>query len=165
NPVDGTSTGACNTNGDAPTSTAPTPYKACPAGSDAGQPKGGGVCVPDSALAKASDPKSPIYNPALGGLKQDNCATGEKCVPAQKAKDPTFCATHCTTSTTTQGLGPAGVYKNGGCQPAYVVFDVAGSAGITISTGGTGCAAGELCAPCQDPLNSVPTQKPSGACY
>jgi len=165
NPVDGTSTGACTQGTDKPTTTAPTPYKTCPTANDAGEPAGGGVCVPSSALKNASDPNSPIYNPALDGLKQDNCATGEKCVPVAKAKDPTYCAKHCTTSTTTQGLGANGVYNNGACQPQYVVFDVAGAAGVQISSGGTGCPTGELCAPCQDPLNAVPTQKPSGACY
>lgn len=160
NPIDGTSTGACNTGTDKPTTTAPAPYKECPAANDAGEPVGGGLCVPSSALTKASDPKSPIYNPAIGGLKQDSCATGEKCVPAKKAKDPFFCAEHCTTSPTTQQGGAQ--YKNGGCQPQYVIFDVAGTAGITISTGGSACPTGELCAPCQDPLNPG---SPSGACY
>lgn len=160
NPVDGTSTGSCNTNGDAPTSTAPTPYAKCPAANDAGQPVGGGLCVPASALATAKDPKSPIYNPAINGLKKGSCAAGELCVPEAKAKDPTHCSPHCTTGSTVMALGT--LYKNGACTPEYVIFDVAGASGIMFSSGGTGCSAGELCAPCQDPLNPG---KPSGACY
>jgi hypothetical protein len=161
-PVDGKSTGACNTGTDMPKNAAPMPYKLCPEGGDAGaQPyKGGGLCVPSSVVAKLSDKTSPLYNPAIPGLKQDNCAMGESCVPALKAANPGYCSMHCTTATTLTNAG----YANGACTPIYVVFDTNGSAGVTIASGAgaTMCGTDELCAPCKNPLTGG---TPSGACY
>ena len=161
NPTDGSSTGVCNEGSDLPSQPAPEPYAPCPADNDAGNPIGGGLCVPESALARLRDPHNPAYDPAIdASFKQDSCASGDKCVPARKALDPGFCAAHCTTSPTMQSIGAA--YMAGACTPAFVMFDVAGTAGVTILTGGIGCPAEELCSPCQDPLNPG---LPSGACY
>jgi hypothetical protein len=162
-PVDGKSTGACNTGTDTPKNAAPAPYTACPEGGDGGtQPyMGGGLCVPGSVVDKLSDMTSPLYNPAIPGLKQDNCAMGEKCVPALKAANPGYCSEKCTTSMTLASIG----YKNGACTPLYVIFDTNGMPGIQIANGAgasTCMNANELCAPCGNPLTGG---TPSGACY
>jgi hypothetical protein len=110
-----------------------------------------------------SDPKNPLYNPAIPLLHQDNCADGEKCVPAAKAADPGHCSVHCSTVSALAGFG----YPQGACTPKFVIYDTNGAQGITIAqgTGGTtatGCQADELCAPCGNPIM---TGMPSGACY
>jgi hypothetical protein len=163
NPVDGKSTGACNTGTDAPVKPAPAPYVACPAGNDTGQEKGGGLCVPESVVNKLSDKANPLYNPAIPGLLQDNCATGEKCVPALKAANPGYCSVHCTTSDTLRSINKD-QFGPGACTPQYVIWDTNGSSGVQIvsGTGTTACGTGELCAPCANPLTGG---SPSGACY
>lgn len=163
-PVDATPTGACSMkSGDAPAAPAPAAYATCPKGVDGGEPNGGGSCVPETALTKLTDSTNAYYNPSITGLKQDNCATGEKCVPTKKVADPGYCFPKCTTSTVTVTIGGGGAdYMFGACSPAYVVFDVAGSSGVTVSTGGGPCAAGSLCAPCKNPLAQG---APSGSCY
>jgi hypothetical protein len=163
NPVDGKSTGACNTGTDMPAKAAPMPYKQCPEGGDAGaQPyKGGGLCVPGAVVDKLSDKMSPLYNPAIPDLKQDNCAMGEKCVPALKAANPGYCSQKCTVA---MALAAAG-YGEGACTPTYVIFDTNAAAGVTIvkGPGASMCDnADELCAPCKNPLKGG---IPSGACY
>jgi hypothetical protein len=89
NPVDGKSTGACNTGTDMPVKPAPTPYKTCPEGNMDGQNAGGGLCVPSSIVSKLSVQcldvpvpvppapcvkPNPLYNPAIPGLKQDSAS-------------------------------------------------------------------------------------------
>lgn len=168
-PVDGKATGACSMKtGDSPADAAPTPYKSCPAGNDAGQPVGGGLCLPGGLLTALTDKSNAYYNPSIPGLKQDNCANGEKCVPEKKVADPGYCFPRCTTSdfTVTAGGGDP-TYRAGTCDPAYVIYDVAGAIGIQVSTGGGPCDADSLCAPCKSPINT-PTAgmgDPSGACY
>jgi hypothetical protein len=182
NPVDGTSTGACNTGTDMPAKPAPTPYKACPEGNDMGQEKGGGLCVPQSTISKLSvecldNPapatpaqcvkRNPLYNPAIPGLRQDNCADGERCVPAKKAQNPGYCSKKCDTATQLRQIDMT-VYKPGACTPQYVIWDTNGNAGVGLVSGPgaspaeTGCDQGELCAPCANPLTNGTA---SGACY
>jgi hypothetical protein len=123
---------------------------------------GGGLCVPEGVVNKLSDKTSPLYNPAIPGLMQDNCAMGEKCVPALKAANPGYCSTHCTTSDTLRQIGKD--FSAGACTPEYVIFDTNGAPGVSIvsGTGATACGTGELCAPCANPLTGG---SPSGACY
>jgi hypothetical protein len=164
-PADGKSTGACNTGTDAPVKPKPAPYAACPESTSAGsdQPQGGGLCVPENVLGRLSDTTSPLYNPLVAELHQDNCAAGEKCVPAQKAADPTSCLRHCSTATMLTQINPA-VFGNGACVPAYVVYDTNGNAGIQLMSGpgASACGPGELCSPCANPLTNG---TPSGVCY
>lgn len=148
-----------------PTKPAPTPYVACPQGDGGVAPyPGGGLCVPAATVNSLSDPNNPFYNPAIPGLKQDNCAAGEKCVPAAKAADPGHCSQKCTTVMSLVNIG----YGPGACTADYVIYDTNGKAGITIAQGQggmpstQGCAADELCAPCGNPLSPP---NPSGACY
>jgi hypothetical protein len=83
-------------------------------------------------------------------------------MPAAKAANPRYCATHCKTATTVAQLDP--LFANGACIPEFFALDQTGTAGVTLYSGpgGSACAAGELCYPCADPLtNGLPT----GACY
>lgn len=168
-PVDGKATGACSMKpGDSPAEAAPAPYEECPDGNDAGQKAGGGLCLPGGALAALTNKANPYYNPSIPGLKQDNCAAGEKCVPAKKVADPGYCFPRCSTSNFTVISGGQDVsYRPGACSPAYVIFDVAGAVGITVSTGGGPCEADSLCAPCKSPITTTTANMgdPSGACY
>jgi hypothetical protein len=143
-----------------------------------GQNAGGGLCVPSSIVSKLSVQcldvpvpvppapcvkPNPLYNPAIPGLKQDNCAAGEQCVPAHKAADPGYCSKHCDTATMLQSINPA-VFKNGACTPEYVIWDTNGNAGVQLVSGpgASACDPGEMCAPCANPLTNG---TPSGACY
>ncbi|HVU02265.1 MAG TPA: hypothetical protein VHE30_10960 [Polyangiaceae bacterium] len=140
NPLDGTATGACTQKaGDQPTTTAPTPFKTC--GAYDGGPSGG-TCIPQPLVDNSG-------NPAAGSLKQDDCASGEKCVPTLKAQNINACFAKCTTTLASFG----DQYGPGACVPAYVVRDV-NPAGLAILTKGTCTGDGELCAPCLDPLNA-----------
>jgi hypothetical protein len=165
-PVDAKATGACSTNygtgSDMPMKPAPAPYQACPKGDDAGQDMGGGLCVPSNVIMKLTDKMNPLYNPAIPTLRQDNCAMGEACVPADKAANPGFCSPHCTTATMLAQIDP--VFVNGACTPEYVIYDTNGNAGVGLvnGTGASACPAGQLCAPCANPLTNG---TPSGACY
>jgi hypothetical protein len=168
NPVAALSTGICTLalddgGRDAPVTSPPAPYRTCPEADAGAAPyAGGGVCVPGAMANSLSVPSNPLYYPLTANLRQDNCATGEKCVPRAKAADPRQCATPCKTSKQLAGIG----YSAGACVPAYVVFDVNGSAGVVITQNAdgspTGCGRDELCYPCNDPLR--PGQ-PTGACY
>ena len=163
NPADATPTGACNTGTDAPVKAKPAPYVSCPESDDPSQPQGGGACVPKNVLGRLSDTTSPLYNPLIGQLKQDNCAAGEQCVPARKAANPAYCSQHCNTATMLAQINPA-VFGSGACTPAYVVFDTNGNAGLQLvsGSGATPCPTGELCSPCANPLTNGTA---SGTCY
>jgi hypothetical protein len=126
---------------------------------------GGGLCVPKTALDELSQPANPYYNPSIPNLKQDSCAQNEKCVPEDKVKDPGHCYDKCTTSPSTQlSVGNQPSFAFGACTPPFVIYDVAQTIGLSISTGGGPCPGDLLCAPCRDPL-STPVGNPSGACY
>jgi hypothetical protein len=114
-------------------------------------------------ITKLSDKTNPLYNPAIPGLLQDNCADGEKCVPALKAADPGYCSAHCTTADSLRSINKD-LYSPGACTPQYVIWDTNGTSGVTLVSGpgATACATGELCAPCANPLTAG---TPSGACY
>ncbi|HVU00838.1 MAG TPA: hypothetical protein VHE30_03770 [Polyangiaceae bacterium] len=139
----GAATGACTLKpGDAPTTPAPTGPRACGA-VNAGPALG--RCIPSATVAADGDPMGSLY-------QQDECAPGDRCVPAAKVRDPSACLTHCHT---TLGVLDSR-YDAGACVPTYVIRDRT-PGGVSVLEQDT-CATGELCAPCLDPLNgSVPT--------
>jgi hypothetical protein len=148
---------------DEPTTPASAPYASCPEGDAAVAPyAGGGRCVPEAVVENLSDQNSPLYNPLIADLKQDNCGAGEKCVPSAKAANPRHCATPCKTSETLASLG----YPEGACMPTYAAFDANGQAGVAVFKGQGGAPAGckqdEVCYPCGNPLRGG---LPTGVCF
>jgi hypothetical protein len=151
NPVDGSATGACSlAAGDAPLDPPPPTFENCgapPATAPAGPD--GGICVPADLAAE-------VDNAAIPFLTQLECRPGEICAPTLKVHDPLACFAPCETRLA-ELLGDR--YLNGGCVPSYVVALVA-PAGVGVLEQGA-CAAGELCAPC---LNPLAADAPTGAC-
>lgn len=143
NPIDGTATGACSLNGDAPVK---PPFQfagCCPTnGTNAG------LCVPPY-LATAT-PSSM--------LMQQACATGLVCAPALKLKNSTAKFPSCT-----YGFASVDCYPpifnfgcSGACLPACFLTNAGGSPFFTQQT----CSTGEQCAPCSSPVDGTT----SGAC-
>jgi hypothetical protein len=129
-PLTGASTGACDLNGDQPANPAATFPKCC---------GGLGSCVPNTLVP--SDQQS-----LLG---QDTCTgLGNVCAPTNIAADPTFKPRSCDT------FQPQN--REGRCLPACLPPIEAQAAQLLRES----CAAGELCAPCFDPVNGGST----GAC-
>jgi hypothetical protein len=131
---DGTPTGVCSLNGDRPTTSPPAPSRRCGA-FDGGAPAG--TCVPKGAV---------LGSGAYGvfAYAQDDCDAGFVCEPTLKAEDPNACFTPCTTN-----LG--GAYSSGVCVPTFLIRDIS-ALGVTLLSQGD-CAVGELCGPCDNPLN------------
>jgi hypothetical protein len=140
NPIDGSDTGACKQKaGDAPAKPAPAPYKKC--GSDLG------ICVPASLVT------DPVQKAALDRAFEgtsSGCDGTDLCAPIIKAKDQAACFTKCNSV--------AGLV--GACVPEYLVP----AAQRDLIRSATGCATGELCAPCQDPTSTPEPNMATGAC-
>ena len=149
NPIDGSDTGACSQKpGDQPKDAPPTPFKTCGA-HDAGVP--GGVCIPKALTSK-------VDNPAIASLMQDDCPSGDLCVPTVKANDVNACFAKCDVMSPTVAMFGQ-KYTVGACVPYYIVADTQPTALSALVQ--SSCAAGELCAPCLNPLMSG---MPTGAC-
>jgi len=134
-PIDGSSTGSCDLNGDSPAEP-PVVFAGC-CENDRGVARS--RCVPES-LVPAGD---------RDALPEDSCSSGELCVPDPLLDDITYSFPSCTTGGLLFGGDP------GACVPDCMV---GGFEGIFLRR--TTCAEGELCAPCTDPLSG----SPSGAC-
>jgi hypothetical protein len=151
NPIDGATTGACRVApGDAPVDPAPPPFAECGAPPPAAPPgPPGGLCAPADLVVE-------VDNAAIAALEQLDCRPGELCAPALKVKDTRACFEPCE-SAVADLLGDK--YRPGGCVPSYVVQLVEPAAVGQVDQGS--CAAGELCAPCLNPLKA---DAPTGAC-
>lgn len=147
NPNDGTDTGACtqgcDTGPSAETKSNPILFDQCA--------NGGGRCVPKS-----------IIPPALQSeLLQLTCkSTDELCAPLQKTQNLKYNFPECTPSDGFVLLlatpGPNG--QLGGCVPQWLA-DGNPLEGLFLLQ--DNCAAGQKCAPCNDPLKG---NAPTGAC-
>jgi hypothetical protein len=145
-PITGDDTQACNQGCDTGPTQAPVTFARC--GND-----DLGVCVPSNLVPPELAPLVP----------QDTCAAGELCAPELKAVDINANFQECTPTSDilTQINPPPGPNGQlGGCVPAYLVDaqEPAPPEGAVLQDG---CAAGELCAPCNNPLNN---NEPTGAC-
>ncbi len=129
-PISGADTGACRLNGDMPAEPAYTFPGCCEYGSTAR-----GRCVPPELVP--ADQRD--------GLPMDTCASGQLCVPNPFLADPTYTFPSCD----------AGLLGAGACVPDCMV-----SSSQRWLLRQRTCAAGELCAPCTDPLTGDST----GAC-
>lgn len=128
-----------------PTQTNPAKFDSCGAG--------GGLCVPKSLV--------PAEYQAI--LPVDTCTQADYvCAPTKKAQDINYLFPKCDPSNSifdTTPDGPGG--QKGACVPHYLVDDTPNvPAGIIVQDT---CAAGELCAPCNNPISTPPNQ-PTGAC-
>ncbi|MBX3275705.1 MAG: hypothetical protein KF729_35925 [Sandaracinaceae bacterium] len=132
-PIDGSATGSCALNGDMPTR---PPYVFPGCCTRSGTPRG--RCVPMSILP-----------PDASSLPQDTCTTGNRCVPHPLLADPSYSFPTCITG------GLIGSGQPGACVPDCMV---SGLQSFLLSR--ASCAAGELCAPCRNPLTGADT----GAC-
>jgi hypothetical protein len=141
NPLDGTDTGACSINGDAPTKPKVVYPGCCPY-----QSNDRGTCVPGALLSTAQNTQLP----------QDSCATGTLCAPNIKVKDQTakFPTCHVPAFSFACPLNQAATGCNGACVPSCIAGDLS-----TFLAQGT-CGGGELCAPCINPTDNTRT----GAC-
>lgn len=132
-PTDGTDTGACRQSGDMPTEP-PYVFPGCCAYGGASR----GRCVPETTLPPER----------ASSLPQDDCDMGDLCVPNPFLDDPDYTFPACVTGGLLGG-------DPGACVPDCIVGFFEGLL-LTRST----CAAGELCAPCVNPI----TGAESGAC-
>ena len=121
-PITGEVTGACSQNGDMPTEPAYTFPKCC---------SNNGVCVPSTLV--------PTAQQSL--LGRDTCpGTGDLCAPTLLASDPTARPAVCHT------FSPQN--REGRCL-ANCIPQIQAQATRLLQEN---CAAGELCAPCYDPV-------------
>jgi hypothetical protein len=138
-----TPSGACSINGDAPTRP-PYTFPKCCAYNGANR----GTCIPLS-----------VAGPIASGLTQDTCPGPDsgtdavKCVPDQKVRDQNYKFPSCRAAACILGICAPRV--DGACVP-----DCVPDPGIRGIIDRDTCAAGELCAPCVNPL----TQARTGAC-
>jgi hypothetical protein len=95
-----------------------------------------GYCVRAETLIGAVDGSVPEP-------EQLECAEGFACAPKSKLLDPRSCFTHCRS------------FGDGACVPKFQVPEAFREILPT-----EGCLAGEVCAPCINPMNGAPT----GAC-
>ncbi len=132
-PTDGTATGSCALNGDMPAEP-PFVFPGCCtySGTDRGR------CVPMSSVPPGDRDSLPV----------DTCAATDLCVPSPLLADPTYVFPTCTTGGLLGG-------DPGACIPDCMTGFFTGLF-LSRST----CAAGDLCAPCTNPL----TGASSGAC-
>jgi hypothetical protein len=148
NPINGSETGACRQrSGDTPKESAVT---FAPCGLQEGGPPLG-LCIPTTVVNAAG-------TPLASKVRQHECKSSELCVPNLKARDLDACFDKCTVSSSmvTQIVGNA----FGACVPGFVVYDVEPVTKGFVAP--DGCSAGEVCAPCTDPISQPPG--PSGAC-
>lgn len=150
NPIDGSVTGACSQKaGDAPKDPPPASFKPCGI-TDGGAPQG--ICVPSASVMRSN-------NPAVANLPKDTCTGTDLCVPKLKAQDLNGCFPKCqTASTTLSSFGAQ--YNDGACVPIYIVGASQGATALAALVQSS-CSAGELCAPCLNPLMAGMT---TGAC-
>jgi hypothetical protein len=137
-----TPSGACSINGDAPKRTPPYTFPKC----CAYQGTTRGTCVPSSAVPPAQASSLPV----------DTCPTDSnafKCVPNLKVRDINAKFPTCSIP---NPIIPSLPPDPGGCVPDCIITDALQRAVLLQRT----CAAGELCAPCVNPL----TGQRSGAC-
>jgi hypothetical protein len=139
NPLDGTDTGACHINGDAPTKP-----KVVFAGCCAFNSTNRGTCVPPELVSAAQ----------AASLPQDTCATGFLCAPNLKVQSQSNKFPTCQLPAASLACTPPilNLGCQGGCVPNCIV--PASQAGLLSQLT---CAAGELCAPCTDPLSGART--------
>jgi hypothetical protein len=140
-PIDGADTGACSQGCDAGPTQPKYQFTVCG--------NGRGLCVPKELVPAELQAAVPV----------DTCTQPDHvCAPTEKVKDLNYNFPACTPSnpvTAAAQPGPNG--QKGGCVPAYLVTD---PVQITFLLQDS-CQAGELCAPCTNPLaNNAPT----GAC-
>lgn len=138
-PITGADTGACTVNGDAPTQPKKVFPGCCPYnGNDRGK------CVPTELLTEAQQNAAP----------QLTCASGSLCAPLLKINNPSAKFPTCRLPAASLACTPPilNLGCDGGCVPSCL------AEGQPISQGT--CGAGELCAPCVDPLSGERT----GAC-
>jgi hypothetical protein len=139
-----TPSGACSINGDAP-KRPPYLFPKCCAFNGATR----GTCVPLSAAGSSANnlPSDTCPGP-------DSGADAVKCVPDQKVRDQTYKFPSCEIP---NPLLPDVLPPDpGGCVPNCIITDQVQLAVLQQRT----CAAGELCAPCVNPLTGART----GAC-
>jgi hypothetical protein len=136
-PITGADTGACTVNGDAPVQTKKVFPGCCPF-----QTTDRGKCVPTEIMSQAQQDIAP----------QLTCATGSLCAPNLKATNPAAKFPTCQATVTIIIPIPAGA---GACVP-----DCLPAADQKPLLSRTTCAAGELCAPCVNPL----TNESTGSC-
>ncbi len=132
-PISGDDLGTCRLNGDMPTRP-PYTFPGCCAYMGTSR----GRCVPMSVVPPAD----------RGSLPQDSCMSGNLCVPLPLLADPSHRFPMCTTGGLFGG-------SRGACVPSCMV---GGLESFLLTR--ASCAAGELCAPCTNPLTGATT----GAC-
>ncbi len=137
-PITGTSTGACGLNGDAPVNPPVVFQKCCPfGGSDRG------TCIPTTALTSGQ----------VSSLPVNSCPNDTwRCVPNLKVSDPSAKFPTCSIPNILPFLPP----DPGACVPDCIITDPLQLLVLQRRS----CAAGELCAPCTNPLGGGST----GAC-
>lgn len=143
NPLDGTDTGACRINGDAPTKP-----KVVFAGCCAYNGTDRGTCVPPELLSASQ----------ASSLPQDTCASGFLCAPNLKVQNQSAKFPSCMLPAASLACTPP--ILNLGCQGGCVPDCIVPSSEKPFLSQGTSCQAGDLCAPCTDPT----TGKSTGAC-
>jgi hypothetical protein len=141
-PIDGRDTRACRQGCDTgPTQPAYT-FTSCGSGR--------GLCVPKELVPTELQAAVPV----------DTCTqTDHVCAPTEKVKDINYNFPECTPTSPAAAIalpGPNG--QKGGCVPTYLVPEAQRSLLLQDT-----CQAGELCAPCTNPL-STPPNAPTGAC-
>lgn len=146
-PVGQDDTGACSQGPcePGPSPTGPrTKYDSCGAGA--------GMCVPKTLIPAA-------YQAVL---PKDTCTqTDYLCAPIMKAQDLSYAFPKCVPSNAVfSTTPPAPNGDKGACVPHYLVddFQPPPPSGVIVQDT---CAAGELCAPCNNPLTN---NTPTGAC-
>jgi hypothetical protein len=138
-PISGVATAACTLNGDTRKEAVCTFPKCCPGTNNQTR----GTCVPDVALTASQ----------ASSLPQLECPDATwSCVPDLKANNPTAKFPTCTAPFSIACLNPLG------CPAACVPNCILDSATAGLLVQAT-CSAGELCAPCVDPLGTS-----TGAC-
>jgi hypothetical protein len=141
NPIDGTDTKACSQGCDKGPPATKVVFASCGMGK--------GLCVPKTALPMDLRDIIPV----------DTCATDHGCAPTEKVKDLSYNFPMCTPSGLAGTLGMANMAgQKGGCIPAYLL----GSMSSVLMS--DGCAGGDLCAPCTNPLSTPTANAPTGAC-
>ncbi|HEX7668836.1 MAG TPA: hypothetical protein VF395_04610, partial [Polyangiaceae bacterium] len=142
NPIEGTDTKACRINGDVPAEAKKLFAGCCPYPATNGVSRG--KCVPPALLSSSQ----------ASSLPQDSCASGSLCAPNLKVMDQSAKFPTCRIP---NPLVPGVIPDDpGACAPDCIITDALTKALLLQRT----CAAGELCAPCKDPLSG----KNTGAC-
>jgi hypothetical protein len=142
-PIDGDLTGACGIGCDTWTPGAPQRFEECGADDqDPTLPKRG-ICVPPELVPDNLRSAVPV----------DTCTSGWLCAPKEKARDLNYKFPPCAPAVNPLPPDPN---QPAACVPRYIALNNP-SGGLLAQTS---CAAGELCAPCTNPLDGTNT----GAC-